>query len=84
MRGPAAGSVQNMQTALTIVTAEHAALETERSSIVFEANGRVGSYLATLSGGVVALTFIGEAASFGRAFLVSSSSSSRCWCSSTS
>jgi len=70
MREPAAGSVQNIRTALTIITAEHAALETERSSTVFEANGRVGSYLATLSGGVVALAFIGEAAAFGRAFWV--------------
>lgn len=52
------------------ITAEHAALETARSATIFEANGRVSSYLATLSGSVVALAFIGEASAMGRPFYV--------------
>lgn len=59
---------EDRQTNLSIVTTEHTALETARSATIFEANGRVSSYLATVSGGVVAFAFIGEAASLDQTF----------------
>lgn len=58
----------DLQAVITIITTEHSALETTRSATIFEANGRVASYLATLSGAVVALAFIGDAAAFGGMF----------------
>jgi len=55
-------------TMVSIVTAEHTALETARSATIFEAGGRVGSYLATVSGVAIAVAFIGEVADLGLTF----------------
>ena len=54
--------------AMTVLTTEHAALQTARSATVFEANGRVQLYLGALSSGVVALAFVGQAAGLEGAF----------------
>lgn len=53
------------ETVAGFITAEHGALETARSATIFEANGRVSSHLAVVSGAVVALAFIGEASALG-------------------
>ena len=58
------------ETVAGFIAAEHAALETARSATIFEANGRVSSHLAVVSGAVVALAFIGEASALDMPFYV--------------
>jgi hypothetical protein len=56
------------ETVAGFITAEHAALETARSATIFEANGRVSSHLAVVSGAVVVPAFVGEASALGQTF----------------
>ena len=53
---------------LWALTAEHAALQSARSSTVFESNGRMTQYLSTVSGALIALGFVGQVSKLGDAF----------------
>jgi hypothetical protein len=53
---------------LWALTAEHAALQSARSSTVFETNGRMTQYLSTVSGALIALGFVGQVSRLGDAF----------------
>jgi hypothetical protein len=55
---------------LQILTAEHSSLVATRSLAWNEAFTRVGTYLALLSGAIVALALVGQNARFGDAFFV--------------
>jgi hypothetical protein len=54
--------------AVTVVTTEHFVLEGARSSTIAEANGRASVFLGAVSGGLIALGFIGQASHLGGAF----------------
>jgi hypothetical protein len=53
---------------LQALTTEHFTLQTARSATIADSNGRSALYLATVSGAVVALAFIGQVDRLGRAF----------------
>ncbi len=55
---------------LQILTAEHSSLVATRSLAWNEAFTRVGTYLALLSGAIVALALVGQGAQFGDSFFV--------------
>ncbi len=52
------------------LTAEHSALQSARSSLVIEANGRTVSFLTTISAGMVTLALVFQIYRFGQAFLL--------------
>ena len=54
--------------AVTFATTEHFNLQTARALTVSEANGRASIYLATLSGNLIALAFVGQMSQLGAAF----------------
>jgi hypothetical protein len=54
--------------AVTFATTEHFNLQTARGLTVSEANGRASIYLATLSGNLIALAFVGQMSRLGAAF----------------
>ena len=54
--------------AVTFATTEHFNLQTARALTVSEANGRASIYLATLSGNLIALAFVGQMSRLGAAF----------------
>lgn len=62
------GDAGEQQRAAALLTAEHAALQTERSATVFEATGRVQTFLGALSSAVVASAFVGQATGLDRPF----------------
>jgi hypothetical protein len=53
---------------LQFLTTEHFVLQSARATSVADANGRANVFLASVSGGVVALAFIGQASGVGGAF----------------
>jgi ABC-type sugar transport system permease subunit len=53
---------------LQALTTEHFTLQTARAATIADSNGRSALYLATVSSAVVALAFIGQVDSLGRAF----------------
>lgn len=53
---------------LQILTTEHNNLQAIRSATIFESNGRTNLYLGTVSSGVVALAFIGQASEMSQGF----------------
>jgi hypothetical protein len=55
---------------LQFMTTEHFTLQTARATTVAETNGRCSLYLTTLSGVVVALSFIGQVSEMGEALFV--------------
>jgi hypothetical protein len=54
--------------AVTFVTTEHFVLEGARSATISESNGRASVFLGSVSGGLIALGFIGQASHLGTAF----------------
>jgi hypothetical protein len=54
--------------AVTFVTTEHFVLEGARSATISESNGRASIFLGSVSGGLIALGFIGQASHLGTAF----------------
>jgi hypothetical protein len=60
---------EDRQTAVAMLTTEHSTLQAARSSTVFKSNGRVSSYLATLSSVLLALSLLGTVTKFGDVFL---------------
>ncbi len=58
----------NPQPIVTFVTTEHYNLQAERAVTTSETNGRAAIFLATLSSGLVALAFIGQASHLGPPF----------------
>src|SRR5687768_911878 len=54
--------------AATFATTEHFNLQTARALTVSEANGRASIYLATLSGNLIALAFVGQMSRLGATF----------------
>lgn len=54
----------------TFVSTEHFALQSARGVAIAETNGRTGIYLATMSSGLVALAFVGQASKLGTPFFV--------------
>jgi hypothetical protein len=50
---------------LQILTAEHASLTATRSQGQTEASSRAGMFVAALSGGIVAISFVAQATRFG-------------------
>lgn len=59
---------EDKQRMLTFLTTEHAALQTARSSVTLDINGRTALYLGSVSSGVVALAFIGQVSDLGQSF----------------
>ena len=59
---------EDKQRMLTFLTTEHAALQTARSSVTLDINGRTALYLGGVSSGVVALAFIGQVSDLGQSF----------------
>src|SRR5512132_4108450 len=55
---------------LQALTTEHFTLQTARSATIADSNGRSALYLATVSGAVVALAFIGQIDHLGHAFFL--------------
>jgi hypothetical protein len=55
---------------LQFLTTEHFALQTARSATITDANGRSSLFMGTVSSVVLALAFIAQASSMGRAFFV--------------
>ena len=53
---------------LSVLTAEHSALQSARVAAQSEANSRVLIFLSTLSNSTVALAFVGQASDFGAPF----------------
>jgi hypothetical protein len=54
---------------VTFVTTEHFVLQGARSATIAESTGRANVFLGAVSGGLIALGFIGQASSLGTAFL---------------
>jgi hypothetical protein len=54
--------------AVSFVTTEHFVLEGARSATIAESNGRASVFLGSVSGGLIALGFIGQASHLGTAF----------------
>ncbi len=54
--------------AVTFITTEHFALQGARSATIAESNGRASMFLASVSGGLVALGLVATADSLGSAF----------------
>jgi hypothetical protein len=61
-------SVERHQQALQIMTTEHFILQGGRGTTISEANGRVSSFLITVSSTLVALAFVGQISRLGSAF----------------
>jgi hypothetical protein len=57
------------QQILQFMTTEHFALQTAKSAIVAETNGRAALYLSAVSSAVVAMAFIGQVSGVGDSFL---------------
>jgi len=55
-------------TLVTFVTTEHFALQGARSATIAESTGRASIFLGAVSGGLIALAFIGQASRLGTAF----------------
>jgi len=55
---------------VTFITTEHFALSTSRAAGLSEAGSRVSFFLVSVSSGLVALAFIGQASQLGAAFYV--------------
>jgi hypothetical protein len=53
---------------VTFVTTEHFVLQGARSATISESNGRASIFLGAVSGGLIALAFIGQASRLGAAF----------------
>lgn len=53
---------------VTIVTTEHLTLQTARSAMISEANGRASIYLGASSSALIALAFIGQTAGLDTVF----------------
>jgi len=62
--------VADQQRILQFLTTEHFTLQTAKSAVVNESNGRATIYLSTLSSSIVALAFIGQVSNLGQTFLV--------------
>ena len=58
------------QRILQFLTTEHFTLQTAKSAIVAESNGRAALYLSFVSSAVVALAFVGQVSKIGTTFLV--------------
>jgi hypothetical protein len=54
--------------AVAFATTEHFNLQTARAATVSEANGRASTFLAALSGSLIALAFVGQMSGLGEAF----------------
>src|ERR1700680_365176 len=54
--------------AVTFVTTEHFTLQGVRASTIAESTGRASAFLGSVSGGLIALGFIGQASQLGTAF----------------
>ncbi len=54
--------------AVSFVTTEHFALQGARAATISESNGRASIFLGAVSGGLIALGFIGQASHLGTAF----------------
>jgi hypothetical protein len=59
-----------LQQALQILTTEQFHLQSVRSATISESMGRLSTFLTTISGVLIALGFVGQAASFGSTFKV--------------
>jgi hypothetical protein len=55
---------------VSIITTEHYNLQTGRSMTISETNGRSSLFVGAVSGGLIALTFVGQIAHLGTAFFV--------------
>jgi hypothetical protein len=66
--GHTAASRAPSPAAVTFVTTEHFVLEGARSATISESNGRASIFLGSVSGGLIALGFIGQASHLGTAF----------------
>src|SRR5262249_54861969 len=54
--------------AVTFVTTKHFVLQGQRAATIAESNGRASIFLGAVSGGLIALGFIGQSAHLGTAF----------------
>lgn len=63
-------SDEQVRQAITILTTEQFNLQTARSATIAEAIGRLSGFLGTISAVLIALGFLGQAASFGTPFRV--------------
>ena len=64
----AADGADPRSAAVTFVTTEHFVLQGARSATIAESNGRASMFLASVSGGLVALGLVATASSLGAAF----------------
>lgn len=55
---------------LQIMMAEHAALQSARSSTIFDATGRANLFIGSISSVLIALAFIGQASEMGKPFFI--------------
>jgi hypothetical protein len=60
----------NPEAMLQIMMAEHAALQSARSSTIFDATGRANLYIGSISSVLVALAFIGQASEMDQSFFI--------------
>jgi hypothetical protein len=60
----------NPELMLQIMMAEHAALQSARSSTIFDATGRANLFIGSISSVLVALAFIGQASEMGKPFFI--------------
>jgi MFS family permease len=68
--GRARSEAERQQQLLQALTTEHFTLQTARAATIADSNGRAALYLGTVSGGVIALAFIGQVADVGKAFFL--------------
>ena len=60
----------DQQMMLQIMMAEHAALQSARSSTIFDATGRANLFIGSISSVLIALAFIGQASEMGKPFFI--------------
>jgi hypothetical protein len=63
-----ASAAEPTAASVSFITTEHFTLQGERSQTVSEATGRASMFLASVSGGLVALSLMATAAKIGTAF----------------
>jgi hypothetical protein len=60
---------ERVRQAVSILTTEHFTVQSGRASTIAESNGRVSMFLTSTTGGMIAISFIGQSTHFGPAFM---------------
>jgi hypothetical protein len=59
---------ERVRQAVLILTTEHFTVQSGRASTIADSNGRVSMFLTSTTGGMIAISFIGQSTHFGPAF----------------